>query len=159
MCEAGARVIRKGFDAVLAAKRESFKNAMKAPTDEQLRLLTALSMRQNVGGDEISYFAENLTGNLPALRCLSEVAGKNKIAFPAILTGSELEDSLESSSAAMEKYLSTLGVGTDDLKYEHRLFWCTSGGFRESNTFDTLDSPGFMSAGIGMNGDNKNATS
>lgn len=144
MCDIARDIARQDFSKVISAKRDAFRNSMKAPSEEQLRLLTALSLRQSVGSDEISYFAEIMADNLPALRCLSDVAKKNDVSFPYILTSNDLDSYINQSVDAMEKYLPSIGKEKKDLEYDEMCFWLTNDHFRESPSMDALDSPGFM---------------
>lgn len=157
--ELSQELARRKLSETVSAKRELFHKAMKAPTEEQLRLLQVLSMRQHVGSDEIHYFAESLADNLPALRCLGEISEKNDIPFPAILDGEDLERLLNQATSAADKYISSIGIGPDDLQYEHRLFWTTSRPYRESSVVDILDAPGFMRMNVNEHGDAGNAAS
>lgn len=72
------------FDSVLAYMREAVEHApMAAPTQEQMAIVSALSMRENVTADELRKAGEQLRGVDVAVAVLDEIAQKN--GYPGIV--------------------------------------------------------------------------
>lgn len=68
------------FDSIIDGMRESAKNRpMTAPTVEELNLLTALKMREEITADELSAAAITLQNSPVALSVLDEIAKKQDI--------------------------------------------------------------------------------
>lgn len=68
------------FDVIIDGMRESAKNRpMTAPTAEELNLLTALKMREQITSDELSAAAITLQNSPVALSILDEIAKKQDI--------------------------------------------------------------------------------
>lgn len=68
------------FDSIIEGMRESAKNRpMTAPTAEELNLLTALKMREQITADELSAAAITLQNSPVALSILDEIAKKQDI--------------------------------------------------------------------------------
>ena len=68
------------FDVIIEGMRDSAKNRpMTAPTAEELNLLTALKMREQITADELSAAAITLQNSPVALSILDEIAKKQDI--------------------------------------------------------------------------------
>lgn len=66
-------------EALKAMRERNGKRPLKAPTAEQLALLQALKLRENVTADELDKAANSLEGNETALFVLSDIARANGI--------------------------------------------------------------------------------
>lgn len=71
---------RKSLSGTFKIMRENnSKRGMKPPTEDQLRTLQLLQMRENVTRDELQAAANAMNGNGSALQVVQEIAHKNGI--------------------------------------------------------------------------------
>ena len=136
--------IQVDLDATTDKIRKSYDAAMVRLTDQQIRVLQALSMRSNLTGDELSFYAGALNESLPALRVLSDIAARSGIPFPKVMGVQEFEDSISELQNIYDKYAADIGNDKDDMSYWSILFWRPDTPFREGNLFNSLDNANFM---------------
>ena len=112
------------LEDVLNGKREQFDKSCGAPTEEQLRLLQVLSMRNNVTETEIRMTAAKMNDNIPALRLLAEIAKKHDVLFPNIGDADELDAAISSAEGFAKEMIDSIGVVDDQkLTYQQFSFW------------------------------------
>ena len=134
-------MILEDLDAVLSAKEAKYREAMKSPSEEQIRLLTVLQMRADSGEELSSSDFANVTpylaDNFHALKQLSNLAKQATVPFP------RLEDSFQADvSTAREganNLLSSLDKPEKSLGYFEKLFWETGHAGLAQEAFDKLD--------------------
>ena len=141
LIQAGRNVITQNLAEVMDAKREAFAESMKAPSESQVRLLQTLALRRHLDTSEIAMLADQVKDNLLALSTLADIASRHGVAFPRLPTPASVEADIAEMSKVAEKYMPGLSQFDEDLTYEQKLFWQTSGTFRESPLFDSLDGP------------------
>lgn len=137
--------IEADLDNVLTAKGAAFSKAMAAPSEEAVRLLQTLQMRQNISAAEISATVEHLAGNLQALSVLSEIAGRNEVAFPKLNTDflSTEQETREAASQLLDDLLA------DKPTYWGSLFMHETGNNGRLAPFvNALDSPNYLACDV-----------
>lgn len=112
------------LDAVLDSKMGQYKAvALTAPTTDQINLLTALSLRDDLTESELSHIAADNAGNFQFLRSLKSIAGKAGIDIPA---PPSVEQVTEQFSRARENCVASLAdIATLDTEvgYFSRCFY------------------------------------
>lgn len=133
--------IERDLDSVLTAKREAFSRSMGAPSQDAIRLLQTLQMRENISAAEISATVPHLSGNLQALSVLAEVAKKNGVVFPRIntdFTATEAEIQQEVRALLNDLF-------SDKPTYWTQIFLSENGNNGRLRPFvDAIDSPNFF---------------
>ena len=140
-------MIIKDLDAVISAKEAKYHEAMAAPSDEMIRLLTVLQMRADSGETLTSTDFANATSfvssNYHALRQLSNLAKNANIPFP------RFEDTFQADvNAAREgaiDFLRSIDVPKENLEYYELLFWTTGNAGLYQEAFNKLDKPHYLS--------------
>lgn len=123
-------------------KREQYRKiALTAPTDEQLRLIQALSLRDDLTESEVYTISEQLGENLQAMKALGSVARKAGIHFPRTITTEEFEDALGKATQYAHDVLNSIDKA--DLGYNDHCFYNYTGTGWAHMVFDPLDSPMF----------------
>lgn len=123
-------------------KREQYRKiALTAPTDEQLRLIQALSFRDDLTADEVYTISEQLGDNLQAMKALGSVARQAGIHFPRTITTEEFEDAL--GKAAQYAHDVLYSIDKPELGYNDHCFYNYDGTGWAHMVFDPLDSPMF----------------
>lgn len=145
-CKTAITHIQVDLDAVKESIRKAFDAAMVRLTDQQIRVLQALSMRSSLTGDELSFYAGALNESLPALRVLADIAGRNNIPFPRIMSVDEFEDSILELQNIFDRYAPSIGQDKGEMDYMDILFWRPDTPFREGRLFDALDNANFLIA-------------
>lgn len=132
----------EGLEEVLDAKRKAFDKANAAPSDAAVRMLSVLALRTSVEADEIASLTEQFETNLPALRALRDIAVKNGVAFPSIISTSEFESNIEKARGfAMERINS---MDKDEYNsYADLAFWKYPGSGPSVLAFAPLDTNRF----------------
>ena len=123
-------------------KREQYRKiALTAPTDEQLRLIQALSLRDDLTADEVYTISEQLGGNLQAMKALGSVARQAGIHFPRTITTEEFESALDKATQYARNVLNS--IDAPNLGYNDHCFYNYTGTGWAHMVFDPLDSPMF----------------
>lgn len=136
----GVEKLEAGLEAVINAKREQFKKiALTAPSDEQLRLLQSMSMRDDLTDGEIAAVAADMAGNLQALKALGSIARKTGHDFPKIVTAEEMESDLNAAEQFSRNMLHSIETPEDDLQYNQKCFWSYRDVGLPKATYDKLD--------------------
>lgn len=134
-------LILEDLDAVLSAKEAKYHEAMSAPTDEMIRLLTVLQMRADSGEElsssDFANAASYVSSNFHALKQLSNLAKNSGIPFPR-LTDSFYED-ISTAREGANNLLSSLDKPEKSLGYYETLFWKTGHAGLAQEAFDKLD--------------------
>ena len=140
-------MVQRDLNAVLDAKRAAFSKAMSAPDADSLRLLQVLQMRQNVTAAEIAATVEHLSGNLQSLSVLAEIARKNNVAFPKLIT--DFPSTEQEVRDAAGQLLNNLF--SDDPEYFTRLFLADSGSNGRLQPYvDAMDGPAYLGCDVGQ---------
>ena len=131
-----------GLDEIVAEKRKQYRKiALTAPTDEQLRLLQALALRDDLTENEVTAIAESMGDNLQALRSLGSIARKNGLDFPSYGTVDEFENALADAEQYCKETLYDLDA--DELGYFAKCFYDYEGIGLPAIKFRPLDEPLF----------------
>ncbi len=136
----GVEKLEKGLEAVVAAKRERFKEvALSAPTPEQLRLLQAMALRDDLTDGEIAEVAASMSENLQALKALASIARKQGHDFPAVVTQEEMERDLTTAERFSRDMLQSIEVPDEAQTYHQRCFWNHINTGLPKATYEKLD--------------------
>lgn len=143
--------VETDLQEVLKSKRQAWARANTPPTDEMLRLLKALEIRQgDLTRGEVVSTVQALNGNGPALRALRSICKRQGLELPEFV-GTD-PDVFEEQMTAAERYakahIGELDTPTDDMKYLERLFWTKPGEGEDTRFFRELDSSTLTSADI-----------
>lgn len=112
------------LESVLEGKRKQFDKSNDAPTDEQVRLLTVLSMRSDLTAAEVSNVAGKLNDNIQALRLLRDIAKRNGIYFPDAGNADDFELNMEAAERFAQDMIATIDIIDDKaLSYKALCFW------------------------------------
>ena len=140
------KMIVEDLEKILAQKTALYDKAMSAPTDEMLRLLAVLQMRQDSGEQLTSKDFANVTGklanNFHALKQLENLAHKAEVPFPCI--SDDFREYIDTVREAPNSLLASIDIPTDDLGYLGRLFWTAGNAGRYQNAFDKLESLSYL---------------
>lgn len=136
---------QKDLQAVMDAKRKQFSDCLGAPSEEQLRLLQALSMRTSVSATEIAAVADKLNNNINALRVLGDIAERNNVVFPDYGNAGNIEHDLEIAQRHAEKMLNNIDCDEKNLDYAQTLFYNYAGSASVPE-FGELDGDYFTAA-------------
>ena len=140
-------MILKDLDAVISAKEAKYHEAMKGPSEEQIRLLSILQMRMDSGETLSSSDFANVTrfcaDNYHVLRQLGNMAKNANIPFP------RFEDTFQADvNTAREgaiDFLRSIDVPKENLEYYELLFWTTGNAGLYQDAFNKLDKPHYLS--------------
>lgn len=131
-----------GLDEVVTEKREQYRRvALTAPTDEQLRLLQGLALRDDLTDNEVAAIAEDMGDNLQSLRALGSIARRCGLDFPTYGDINEFEDALKDAEQYCRDTLYDLDV--KDLGYFSKCFYDYEGIGLPAIKFRPLDEPLF----------------
>lgn len=137
----GLEKLEKGLEAVVAAKRKQFHDvALTPPSADQLRLLQAMAMRDDLTDSEISEVAADMAGNLQALKALGSIARKAGHDFPKTVTAEEMEADLATAERFSRDMLRSLEAAPDSLTYNQICFWNYTDTGLPKATYSKLDS-------------------
>lgn len=132
--------ISDDLEGVLEGKRIAFERANRAPTDEQLRLLQALSLRSSLTDSEVSYYVDQLKSSLPALRVLRDLCQKNDILFPQrVGDPQDFEDNMNRAESFATSFLDSVDTDRADLGYSALEFWEYAGTGLPAALFGDID--------------------
>lgn len=131
---------------VVDGKTQQFKKiALTAPNEEQVRLLTVLSLRDSVSEDEIERIAESMTDNYQSLLALRSIALKSNISMPEPPGVAEFEDSMSRATEFCHEMLNLIDVPNEEMGYNGRCFFDHTDVGLPKILFDRLDSCLFAS--------------
>ena len=136
------------LEKVLDAKRQQFSKTHEAPSEADMRLLTALSMRQTLTPAEIAEVADKLNNNYHAQKLLGEIAHKHNVPFPKIADADEVETAIENARDFATRMIDYIDVPDDkSLNYNATAFFkYPDSGTVASYYFRNLDSSFFTAA-------------
>lgn len=103
--------LRNLANDIMSGKRTRFKEiALKAPTDEQIRMLQALQLRaNNLTAEEVASVAETMANNHQALRSLAAIAEQSCIHITVPATVEQVEENF----SEVEEYLADMISAVD----------------------------------------------
>ena len=139
------------LDEVCEAKRAAFEKSMSAPTDEQIRLLTALNFRSDISMGEAASLAQRFAGNLTAMKAFRSILTKSNLRMPELPT----EESFEAELSEARQYgLRMIGMlsPTSEQTLDAHHFYAMPGIGLAPRYFVSLDSMGFTTPTIEENG-------
>ena len=113
--------LRESLQGVLNAKREQLSKCLEAPSDADLRLLSALNLRTSLTESEVAALAEKLNGNIHSLKALHDIAEKSGISFPNYGDIDDLEHELDAASQFAESMIRAVDADMPSY-FEHMFF-------------------------------------
>lgn len=109
---------------IISSKREQYaKVGLSAPTDEQIRLLQALSMRDDLSEGEVASIAAKMSDNFQAMRSLKSIAKKSGVEVVAPPTTEAFEDSLSRAEKYCCDMLRLVDADEEKLGYGGKCFY------------------------------------
>ena len=130
------------LDEVVDEKRKQFRTvAMSAPSDEQLRTLQTLSLRDDLTTQEVSEMAETMSNSLQAMRALGSIARKAGLFFPKLITNEEFEDQLNDAASYARSNYDLIDVPEKALGYNGFSFFNYEGVGMAKMKFSAVDRP------------------
>lgn len=109
--------VRAQLDAVIESKREAIRKASAAPTDEDIRLLSALKMRSHLTESDVIHAAEAVSDNLVALGTLADIANDAGIHLP-IPTAERLEEQIDKAAQYGDDMIRKIHKPDNELDYK-----------------------------------------
>ncbi len=140
--------LTEDLNAVLEGKRKQFDKSTGAPTEEQLRLLTALNMRSNLSAADIAQVSDKFQSNIQALQVLKDISAKHGIPFPDVGNVEAFEESMTRAEQFSLDKLNSIDTDHDDLGYRDMLFWEHPGDGEAMIYYGNLDGQGFSAEQI-----------
>lgn len=141
-------LVRNDYETVKQAKEAAWSKAHSAPSDDQLRLLQALSMRSKLTPAEVAAVLPQMTDNIQALRVLQDVAERSGVNVPL---PTDLEDQYERDIEMADEWckiaVEDINKSDDDAGYLGLLFWNTNNSGQMQSAYDRLDSFSFLDPG------------
>ena len=142
------RELRSQLAAMLAQKRARFESeAFTAPTDEQTRLLQALSLRaDSLTASEVFAIAERMSDNHQALRTLAALAAKSNISVLVPIQISEVEENFAEVEEYLNACIALIEKPDSGLTYKATEFYTTNtptGGYFGA-VVDAMDNSSFL---------------
>lgn len=134
--------IETDLQDVLDSKRRAWDRANAAPSDEMIRLLTALQMRgSDLTDGEIMAVVEKLNDNAVALRSLRSICQRAGVSLPSFIgtDPDEFDRNMEQAEQYARDGIRSLATATSDLNYLERLFWMKPGEGLDTRYFKPLD--------------------
>ena len=127
---------------VVDEKRKQFRTvAMSAPSEEQLRTLQALSLRDDLTTQEVSEMAETMSNSLQAMRALGSIARKAGLFFPKLITNEEFEDQLNDAASYARSNYDLIDVPEKALGYNGVSFFNYTDTGLAKLKFSAVDRP------------------
>lgn len=112
------------LEDVIASKRRQFDKCSGAPSDENLRLLTALNMRSTLTVDEVAGVVGKLNGNVQSLAVLRDVAAKFNIRVPVgASTPAEFDTLMQRAKEFSLDRLNELDTPNTSITYRGKAFY------------------------------------
>ncbi len=133
------------LEVVLESKRQQFDRSNSAPSEEVLRLLQTLSMRDTLTVGEVAAISGKLENNIPGMRLLKDICSRHGITIPDIGDPAEFERMMTAAQQFAEDRLACLDTDPKDLGYKEKLFWERPGEGEDRYFFGALDAQGFTS--------------
>lgn len=140
--------LTEDLDEVLEGKRRVFQKSLDAPTEDQLRLLQVLSLRDDITVAEAGSVAGKLGNNLHCQKALASILRKNGISTKPLPTEEELELKLDDVRDYAVRMLALVGTDKKEMNLDQRCFFMAPGSGLSSIKFDDLDNNGFTAAQI-----------
>ncbi len=141
MVEEAKERIMEDFDRVAEAKKAKLAKSLSAPSQDIVNLLSVLNMRTTITAGEIAAIVPQLSGNLQALKVLSEISNRNGINFPQLPTVERLNDDIEKIRDFACDMVNSID---SEWNYNQMLFWTTDFAGLIQQQIDALDDPSFL---------------
>ena len=139
--------VTEDLETVIEAKTAQYNRAMGAPSEEQLRLVSVMRMRQETGEDltstDFAGAVGNCADNYHCLKMLQNLANRAGVAFPAI--HDDFREDLDTVRRAATNILAGVDKSQEELGYLEILFWKYGNIGLSQNVFDKLDSLAYLS--------------
>ena len=133
--------LHRDLEEIVASKKTQFqKISLSPPTEEQVRLLQALALRDDLTSAEVGRIGEQMCGNHQALRALRSIARKNGIQMIEPPTVEAFEDSLSRAEEFCSDMLRLIDEDNEKMGYNGKCFYDYEGVGTPKAVFDRLDS-------------------
>ena len=116
------KAVRDSLNAVVESKKAAIRKASKAPSDEDIRLLQALSLRSNLTESDVIHAAEVIGSNLVSLGTLADIAKTHGITLP-IPTAERMEEQLDKAARYADDMIKELHEPDNRLSYKATEFY------------------------------------
>lgn len=147
------------LDEVIDEKRKQFRTvAMSAPSEEQLRTLQTLSLRDDLTTQEVSEMAETMSNSLQAMRALGSIARKAGLYFPKLITNEEFEDQLNDAASYARSNYDLIDVPEKALGYNGVSFFNYTDTGLAKMKFSAVDRPLYAAVQTAQEADEKKPT-
>lgn len=140
--------LTEDLEEVCESKRKTFQKSLDAPTDEQLRMLQVLALRDDITAAEAGSVAGKLGNNLHAQKALASILKKNGLHMPPLLTEEEFEVKIADAKEYAVKMLNSIGMELGKMTYDQAMFYRAPGSGFAAMKFGDLDNSGFTAAQI-----------
>ena len=138
--------VTEDLETVIAAKTAQYNRAMGAPSEEQLRLVSVMRMRQETGEDltstDFAGAVGNCADNFHCLKMLQNLANRAGVAFPMI--HDDFREDLDTVRRSATNILTSIDKPQENLGYLENLFWSYGSAGLNQNVFDKLDSLAYL---------------
>lgn len=142
--------LEKELDEIVQSKRAVFDRNMDAPSEDQLRLLQALSMRENLTPGEIAAVSGKFGHNINALRVLRDIAHKHDISFPDVGDPDVFEEQITRAVQFSRDKIAKIDIDRPDLGYRDLMFFEYPGTGEVVAFYGTLDGNGLTTEQISI---------
>lgn len=129
----------------MEAKRKQLSKCLDAPSDEDLRLLSVLRMRNSLTDGELATASEKLNGNLQSLRTLADIAADRDLYFPHVADAGELDEMLIRAEQFARESVESISTPVEQMSYLDRCFWTAPGTGPAVAFFEPVDNLRFTS--------------
>lgn len=146
MVQIARQRLEEELEEVLEAKRAQFSKSLDAPSEDAIRLLTALSFRDDITPAEAGSIASKLGGNLHALKAFGSILKKSGLTMPPLLTEEYFERDLSEAKSYCTGMLNAIGKDRKDMNYREAEFFSAPGKGFAARAFGDLDSTVFTAA-------------
>lgn len=140
--------LEEDLDEVCESKRTAFQKSLSAPTEEQLRLLQVLALRDDITAAEAGSIAAKLGNNLHCQKAFASILKKNGLNAPRLITEEEFEEKLSVARKYAEGMIENIGIDFKDMSFDQAHFFRAPGTGFAALKFSDLDSNGFIAAQI-----------
>lgn len=136
------------LEETLAGKRTRYDESMSAPSEEDIRLLTALSMRTSLSQAEIAAVSGKFENRVQSLRVLKDIAQKHGILFPDVGDPDVFSEMMQRAEQFAKDKVMSIDTDSKDLSYKELLFWEHPDAGEARYFFGQLDGQGFTAEQI-----------
>ena len=132
--------LKSDLKTILDGKCEQFRKiALSPPSDEQLRLLTAVSFRNDLSEGEVSRLVEQMGDCHQAIRSLRSIAKRSGVDVINPIGVEEFEESIEKANLFCEDMLRQVETKSTNLSYDAKCFFEYNGVGKANMLFNELD--------------------